>query len=201
MPKVHFVQKARKDNPVAKRGESYYWFKFRYGPKQYSKNRPKPKDLTQSQYLTVIYSCQEQFSCLVDPTQMSADGDGHESIIDALQVAEDGLASIADELEELVSQYEESSSNIREHFEYSELADNLENAGNECSTTVDDCRMLSDACRDAKSEIEDIVEKWENSDSDDKDEKEENRQTLINDIDEVLAGFNFDEPNFDFHEV
>lgn len=201
MPRVHFVRKARKDNPVAKRGESYYWWKFRYGPKRYSKTPPKPSDLTQSQYLTVIYSCQEQFSETPDPTQMSAEGDGHEAIIDALGTAEDNLSSIADELEELVSQYEESASNIEEHFQYSELAENLRTAGDECQTAVDDLRMLSDECRDAKAEVETIVDDWNNSDSDDEDEKEENRLTMVSDIDNVLSGISFDEPNFDFHEV
>lgn len=201
MPRVHFVRKARKDNPACKRGESYYWWKFRYGPKQYSKTQPKPSDLTQSEYLKVIYASQEDFSGLVDPTQMSAEGDGHEAITDALEAAENMLESIADDLEELVSQYEESASNIEEHFEYSELAENLRTAGDECQTTVDDCRELSQMCADAKVSVESIVEDWQNSDSDDQVEKDENRQTMINDVDEVLAGFSFDEPNFDFHEV
>ena len=41
MPRVHHVKSARKDNPVAKKGESYYWWKFRYGGKRYSKT-PRP---------------------------------------------------------------------------------------------------------------------------------------------------------------
>lgn len=31
MPHVTFVKKARKDNPVAKKGESYYWWAFMVG--------------------------------------------------------------------------------------------------------------------------------------------------------------------------
>jgi hypothetical protein len=35
---VHYVKSARKDNPVAKKGESYYWFKKnKYGDKFYYK--------------------------------------------------------------------------------------------------------------------------------------------------------------------
>ena len=41
MPRVNYVKKARKNNPAVKRGESYFWWKFRYGGKQYSKTRPR----------------------------------------------------------------------------------------------------------------------------------------------------------------
>ena len=59
MPRVHHVKSARKDNPVAKKGESYYWWKFRYGGKRYSKTPPKPSQLTQSPYFSSIRSLVE----------------------------------------------------------------------------------------------------------------------------------------------
>lgn len=59
MPRVHYVKKARKDNPAVKAGEPYYWWKFRYGGKRYSKTRPLPSQLTQSEYLSTGYSLQE----------------------------------------------------------------------------------------------------------------------------------------------
>lgn len=66
MPKVHFVKKALKDNPVAKKGESYYWWKpkvgGRGGAKRYSKDRPKPSQLTQSEFLSAVYSLQEEMA-------------------------------------------------------------------------------------------------------------------------------------------
>ena len=62
MPKVHFVKKARKDNPVCKAGESYYWWKFRYGGKRYSLTRPRASQLTQSEYLGQIYEMEEEVS-------------------------------------------------------------------------------------------------------------------------------------------
>lgn len=54
MPRVNYVKKARKDNPAVKKGESYYWWKFRYGGKHYSRNRPRPSQLTQSAYLSQV---------------------------------------------------------------------------------------------------------------------------------------------------
>jgi hypothetical protein len=62
MPRVNYVKKARKDNPVAKKGESYYWWKFRYGGKRYSKERPKQSQLTQSPYYAALYDLQDEIS-------------------------------------------------------------------------------------------------------------------------------------------
>jgi len=50
MPKVHYVKAARQDNPAAKKGEPYYWWKFRYGGKRFSKTPPKPSQLTNSPF-------------------------------------------------------------------------------------------------------------------------------------------------------
>lgn len=60
MARAHFVKKARKDNPAVKAGESYYWWEFRYGGKHYSKTPPRPSQLTQSEFLSQMYSFQEQ---------------------------------------------------------------------------------------------------------------------------------------------
>jgi len=59
MPRVTYVKKARKDNPVCKKGESYFWWKFRYGGKRYSLTRPRQSQLTQSAYFGTIYGMQE----------------------------------------------------------------------------------------------------------------------------------------------
>lgn len=80
MPRVHHVKKARKDNPVAKKGESYYWWKFRYGGKRFSKTPPKQSQLTQSPYYAALYDMQdeiaeydclayEDFECFVEEIQ------------------------------------------------------------------------------------------------------------------------------------
>lgn len=193
MPRVHFVKKARKDNPVAKRGESYYWWKFRYGPKRYSKTQPKASELTQSQYLSVIYECQERFSYINDPTCMSIEYESLHEITDALSGAQNELSDIADSLEELIDQYEESASNIEEHFQYSELAENLRTAGDECQSTVDALRDLAQECEDAHSEVESLIQDF--------DEAEDVQDELVSDIEDVINNISWDEPNFDFHEV
>ena len=60
MPRVTHVKRARKDNPVCKKGESYFWWKFRYGGKRYSLTRPRPSQLTRSAYYGTVRSLIEQ---------------------------------------------------------------------------------------------------------------------------------------------
>ena len=49
MPRVHHVKKARKAHPGGiEKGDSYYWWEFRYGGTRYSKTYPRRSQLTQS---------------------------------------------------------------------------------------------------------------------------------------------------------
>lgn len=59
MPRVHFVKKARKDNPAVNAGESYWWWKFRFAGKRYSKTRPRRSQLTQSSFLSTLYDLED----------------------------------------------------------------------------------------------------------------------------------------------
>lgn len=65
MPRLHFVKKARKDTPVCKAGESYYWWATRMkgsrsGTKHYSKEKPKASQLITSEYLRAVAELQEE---------------------------------------------------------------------------------------------------------------------------------------------
>lgn len=64
MPRVNKVEKAAKDQPDhgIKKGDTYYWWKFRFGGKRVSKTFPKASQLTQSEYLSEIYSIHEDFA-------------------------------------------------------------------------------------------------------------------------------------------
>jgi hypothetical protein len=61
MPKV-YQKKANKDYPNEgiKKGDTYYLWSFRYGGTRKSLTRPKPSQLTQSEYLSTIYELQER---------------------------------------------------------------------------------------------------------------------------------------------
>lgn len=60
MPRVNHVKSARKDNPVCKKGESYYWWKRKNCAKQFSLTYPKQSQLTGSAYYGALYDLQEQ---------------------------------------------------------------------------------------------------------------------------------------------
>lgn len=64
MPRVHHVKKARRDYPEdgIKRGESYFWWKFRYCSKSRSKSRPTPQQLTRSEFWSQVYDFQDELS-------------------------------------------------------------------------------------------------------------------------------------------
>ena len=62
MTRAIFVLKAQKDYPEhdIKKGDSYYWWKFRFGGKHYSKTPPKPSQLTQSGFKQSLYDIEER---------------------------------------------------------------------------------------------------------------------------------------------
>lgn len=101
MAKANFVKKARKDYPGdIKKGESYWWWKFRFGSKNYSKTQPRQSQLTQSDFLSQIYGIQETIE------DMTIESD-----------FENEVEAIKSELEELQSQCEESRDNMPEQLQ------------------------------------------------------------------------------------
>ena len=94
MPRVTFVKKAQKDNPVAKKGESYYWWKHRIGRssiKKYSKTRPKPSQLTMSEYLGQCYAAEERFAEDVGTIEDEADCENAVSTIEDIKGELEGV--------------------------------------------------------------------------------------------------------------
>lgn len=91
MPKLNFVKAARKDNPVVKKGEPYYWWKFAFGAKQFSEKRPSRSRLTQSEFFSNLWSLEDDFP------------DGFDNIDDmksAFEDFKDALVEMRDEQEE-----------------------------------------------------------------------------------------------------
>jgi len=111
MPRVTFVKKARKKNPVCKKGESYYWWKFRYGGKRYSLTRPRASQLTRSAYFGTIYAMQEEIE--------DWSGDDSDEF--------DGLKeSIQGQVEELGQETQDSLDNMPESLQYSPTGELLQ---------------------------------------------------------------------------
>ena len=105
MPRVIHVQKAAKDYPDKgiKKGEAYYWWKFRYGPKMFSKTPPRQSQLTQSEFLGSMYDIEERIQDLNAAA-------GFEAI-------ESERDSIAEELRELAESQDEKLNNMPESLQ------------------------------------------------------------------------------------
>lgn len=96
MARLNFVAKAAKDNPVCKKGESYFWWKHmvggRGGPKQYSKNRPPRSRLTMSEYYGTAYDlADEQWPGVCDEASLEEFKSSVEELRDAEQEKLDNM--------------------------------------------------------------------------------------------------------------
>lgn len=98
MPRVNFVRKAAKDNRVVKKGESYYWWKFRFGPKMMSRTRPRRSQLTQSEYYSQMYDLEDDF----DPYQFET----AEEVSGYLEDIRSQIEGVKDEIEDKMSNME-----------------------------------------------------------------------------------------------
>ena len=110
MPRVHFVKKARKDNPIVKKGESYYWWKFRFGGKRYSKTRPKRSQLTQSSFLANLWDLEDSI-----PNEMSEEDVN--SFISELEALKEECEYSLDNMPEQLRDTSESGYLLRERID------------------------------------------------------------------------------------
>jgi len=110
--KVHFVKKARKDYPEAgiKKGESYYWWKPRYGGIKRSKTYPSRQELTQSEFLCRVYDIEDELSSI----EIDIEGKNKEEIEQEIR---DTLESIISEIEELRDECEDKLYNMPEQLQ------------------------------------------------------------------------------------
>jgi len=144
MPRVHFVKKARKDNPAVKRGESYYWWKFRYGGKCFSTTPPRPSQLTQSEYLGTFYDLQEQVEDIGEPITR-----------DEIEEFADRLQEIADEIQTLGDEQSDKRDNMPYQLQDGEIGDLLEQRADACRTAYDE---LENVASELKGIYEDLDE-------------------------------------------
>jgi hypothetical protein len=145
---VHHVKKARKDNPVCKKGESYYWWKFRYGGKQYSLTYPRSSQLTQSEYLGQFYDLQEQ-----------VEGMGQPSTVEEIEEFADQLENIATEFENLGSEQDDKKYNMPDQLQDSDVGQLLESRS-------ESCQEAKDAVEEAATELRSLVSDLEDDPSD-----------------------------------
>lgn len=109
MPRVNFVKNARKTHGDIKKDESYYWWKFRFGGRRVSKTKPKPSQLTQSEFLGNIYGLRESNESVPDYDDL-----------------ESSVESIKQELETWRDEQEEKKNNMPENLQESSTGELLQ---------------------------------------------------------------------------
>ncbi len=141
MATPHFVKKARKDIPGSdiKKGDSYYWWKFRYGAKQVSKTKPRRSQLTQSDFYSTLWETEDGLSEQFDEFR-----DGKTDIEDLRSACD----SAADEIENLGSECEDKHSNMPDQLQESETGELLQERAERCSELADSLRSLPDNWED-----------------------------------------------------
>lgn len=122
MPRVYHVKKARKDRPHVgiKRGDAYYWWKFRNGPKRFSKTRPRPSQLTQSDKKSQVLGAREE----IEDAALS-------DIADAIQSAAGTVQDVAEEYRDSVSAMPDNLQEGATAERMNEVADALDDIGSE----------------------------------------------------------------------
>jgi hypothetical protein len=103
MARAKFVKKAAKDylEHGIKKGESYWWWKFRFGAKHFSKTAPKESQLTQSDFLQQIYSIQEHIDALFADDSLEGELEAIISDLESLKSdCEDKLSNMPDQLQD-----------------------------------------------------------------------------------------------------
>lgn len=161
MPRVH-TQKANKDYPEhgIKKGDTYYWWKFRYGGKRKSKTYPKPSQLTNSDFLQRIYGVQEEIGELSSGV-----------FSDASEFA-DKVEELKGQVEELRDESEEKRSNMPDHLQDVGSGEMLQNRYDSCEEMVSEFDNIDtdyDEPSDEELRAEALSELYSIEDEDDAD--------------------------------
>lgn len=146
MARAHFVKKARrayKESDI-KKGESYYWWAFRYGGMHRSKVAPKQSQLTQSEYLSTMYSFEEEIAELV------AD--------DTLQGSVEDIVS---RLRDLASEQEDKLSNMPDGLQQGSTGELLQNRADACNEAADELEGIDFDEPEEGATDDEVEEHWQ----------------------------------------
>jgi hypothetical protein len=129
--KAKFVKCAAKDNPVAKKGESYWWWKPFKGSKQYSKEEPKPSQTANNPFTSSVLFITEQLAELgeIGP--------------DRIPAVRQQLSDYSDELRDLAEEQRESRENMPESLRDSGAGELLETRARAADDLADELDELA----------------------------------------------------------
>lgn len=125
MATANFVKKAQKDNDAVKKGESYWWWSFRFGGKHFSKERPKPSQLTQSAYTSTALSIQED-------AEQTPDFDD----------IEDAIENLKSSIDDLMNETQGSFDNMPEGLQQGDTGQLLEERVQACESAISELESV-----------------------------------------------------------
>jgi len=145
MARANFVKKAMKDYPDSgiKKGDSYYWWKFRFSSKFRSLTRPKQSQLTQSAFMSTVLSIQERIEEL--------------SIED---VSEHMVEDFVSELQSLGEETDDSLSNMPDSLQDSPTGELLQGRVDEVENMVNELESV-DCSVDIEKETDESKDEFE----------------------------------------
>ena len=168
MPRVTYVKRAQKDNPVAKKGEPYYWWKFRFGGKHYSQTYPARSQLTQSNFYATLWGTEDG---LEQPVEV------HD-----IQRFADDLNSAAEEIRGLGEECQGSLDNMPDTLQEADTGQLLQNRVDECERLASE---IEDAASEAEGAIPDDLDTREDYDDLSEEDQEERDAADIDAVDEA----------------
>jgi len=129
------------DKILIAKGESYYKWAFQYGPTYYSKTRPRPSQLTQSDFLQRVYGLKEEIEDL------------SKTVFESSESLEDTLNEFKERIEEIRDECQEKLDNMPEQLQYAPSGELLQER--------------IDALDEAHSELDNIYFDYEAPDEND----------------------------------
>lgn len=135
MARAHFVKRARKAIPSAgvEIGDSYYWWKFRYGGKHVSKTPPRASQLTGSDKLSRAYAAAEALE------DITVDED---STLDDLK---EQVQQVADDVNEIAEEYRENRDNMPEGLQEGDVGQQMEENAESLESWASDIEQCLDS--------------------------------------------------------
>ena len=126
MPRVTKVKSARKDYPPnIKKGDTYYWWKFRRMPKQRSLTRPKPWQLTTSPFLQWLYRFEHDLE--LDTSSLDGLKGSVQDMIEEIETARDEVQESYENMPEQLRDTSDSGMLLEERLDaLNEWLDNLQ---------------------------------------------------------------------------
>lgn len=188
MPRVTFVKSARKDNPVCKKGESYYWWKFAYRGRSFSLTYPKPQQLTQSAYFGAVYDLLDMVN---DYGLEAGEEGGVETLIDEVR---DSITTIQDECQSSLE-------NMPESLQYSPTGELLQERIDACDAATGDIDYIEEP--DQWQEVRDLQDEhdqWEQNEPKRADFKDSKQDFASDLFDEAYETWKDEEPEVEDFE-